>query len=75
MFCTGREFAFIRVHTRLNIDGLPLFQPRTPCAANYSVPTVKFYGQAERAISNGQLNVLPRLHIRPIDVVVFDGPS
>ena len=41
----------------------------------YSVLTVKFYGQAERAISNGQLNALLRLHIRPIDVVVFHGPS
>lgn len=37
--------------------------------------TVKFYGQAERAISNGQLNASPRLHIRPIDVVVYHGPS
>ena len=35
----------------------------------------KFYGQAERAISNGQLNALLRLHIRPINVVVFHGPS
>src|SRR6266498_3629229 len=35
----------------------------------------KFYGQAERAISIGQLNVLLRLHIRPINVVVFHGPS
>ena len=35
----------------------------------------KFYGQAERAISNGQLSELPRLHIRPINVVVFHGPS
>ena len=35
----------------------------------------KFYGQAERAISNGKLNVLLRLHIRPINVVVFHGPS
>ena len=34
----------------------------------------KFYGQAERAISNGKLNVLLRLHIRPINVVVFHGP-
>ena len=34
-----------------------------------------FYGQAERAISNGKLNALLRLHIRPINVVVFDGPS
>ena len=33
------------------------------------------YGQAERAISTGQLNALLRLHIRPINVVVFDGPS
>ena len=30
--------------------------------------------QAERAISIGQLNALPRLHLRPINVVVFDGP-
>ena len=29
--------------------------------------------QACRAISTGQLNVLPRLHLRPIDVVVFHG--
>jgi hypothetical protein len=43
--------------------------------ADHSVSTVKFYGQAERAISNGQLNVLLRLHIRPINVVVFHGPS
>ena len=35
----------------------------------------KLYGQAERAISNGKLNALLRLHIRPINVVVFDGPS
>ena len=33
------------------------------------------YGQAERAIRTSQLNVLPRLHTWPIDVVVFDGPS
>ena len=35
----------------------------------------EFYGQAERAISTGQLNVLLRLHIQPINVVVFHGPS
>ena len=29
--------------------------------------------QAYRAISTGQLHVLPRFHIRPIDVVVFHG--
>lgn len=35
----------------------------------------KFYGQAERAISNGKLNVSLRFHTRPIDVVVYHGPS
>ena len=31
--------------------------------------------QADRAISTGQLNASPRLHIQPIDVVVFHGPQ
>ena len=31
--------------------------------------------QAYRAISTGQLNALLRLHLRPIDVVVFHGPQ
>ncbi len=31
--------------------------------------------QAARAISTGQLNALRRLHLRPINVVVFDGSS
>ena len=31
--------------------------------------------QVERAISTGQLHASPRLHIRPIDVVVFHGSS
>ncbi len=31
--------------------------------------------QAYRTISTGQLNALPRLHLRPIDVVVFHGPQ
>ena len=35
----------------------------------------KFYGQAERAISNGQLNISLCFHIRPIDVIVYHGPS
>jgi hypothetical protein len=29
--------------------------------------------QAKRAISTGKLNALPRLHIRPINVVVYHG--
>ena len=32
-------------------------------------------GEASRAISIARLNVSPRLHLRPIDVVVYDGPS
>ena len=31
--------------------------------------------QACRAISTGQLNALLRVHLRPIDVVVFHGPQ
>ncbi len=31
--------------------------------------------QANRAISTGQLSALLRLHLRPIDVVVFHGPQ
>jgi hypothetical protein len=31
--------------------------------------------QAERAISTGKLRALPRLHTRPINVVVFHGSS
>ena len=31
--------------------------------------------EACRAISTGQLNASPRLHLRPIDVVVFHGPQ
>ena len=35
----------------------------------------KFSDQAARLISTGQLNVLPRLHTRPINEVVFLEPS
>ncbi len=31
--------------------------------------------QVNRAISTGRLNASPRLHPRPIDVVVFHGPQ
>ncbi len=33
------------------------------------------YGQASRAISAGQLHASPRFHTRPINLVVFEGPS
>ena len=32
-------------------------------------------GQAARPISTGQLNASPRLHLRPINLVIFQGPS
>ena len=59
----------IELH-KSNIDGInPLgCLERELCAKS------KFYGQAERAISTGKLNVLLRLHIRPINVIVYHGP-
>ena len=73
-----------RILERLNIDGVALRQakpPAPPWQATkndglsywHGTPCMnsKFYGQAERAISNGKLNVLPRLHIRPIKLVVY----
>ena len=37
--------------------------------------TISESNQAYWAISTGQLNMLPCLHLRPIDVVVFHGPQ
>ena len=42
-------------------------------AVSDSNPVV--YGQASRPISIGQLNALPHLHLRPINLVVSEGPS
>lgn len=36
---------------------------------------VRGIGQAARPISTGKLNVLPRLHLRPINLVVSKGSS
>ena len=33
------------------------------------------HGQAERPISTGQLNTLPCVHLPPINLVVYEGPS
>ena len=49
-------------------------------ASHYVIPRGddelgKFYGQAERPISTGQLHALLRFHLPPIKVVVFDWPS
>ena len=42
-------------------------------ARDLSGPASSGSDQADRAISTGRLNALPRLHLRPIDVVVFHG--
>src|SRR5271154_4534084 len=62
LFGNGNQVPFPK-----NIDG----RYHKLLDAFYSVFTVKFYGQAERAISNGQLSILLHLHIRPINVVVY----
>ena len=38
-------------------------------------PIVKLHGQASRPISTTRLNVLPRLHLWPINLVISEGPS
>ena len=35
---------------------------------------MRLHRQSRRAISTARLSVSPRLHLRPIDVVVFNGP-
>ncbi len=44
-------------------------------AASISSQFASGSDQACRAISTGQLNALLRLHLRPIDVVVYHGPQ
>ena len=45
------------------------------CGCRTSPDTDHESDQANRAISTGRLNASPRLHPRPIDVVVFHGPQ
>ena len=54
----------IRAHVAFGSSG-----PR-PAQAAWAL-----YGQASRAISTGQLHASPRFHTRPINLVVFKGPS
>ncbi len=44
-------------------------------AIDWSSLSITGSNQAYRAISTGQLNALLRLHLRPIDVVVYHGPQ
>ena len=51
-------------------------QPRWGCMLFVSTSlAITGSDQAYRAISTGQLNALLRLHLRPIDVVVYHGPQ
>ena len=52
---------------KLREFGLPTRDSRTK--------SLKERKSVSRAISTARLNVSPRLHLRPIDVVVSDGPS
>src|SRR5438105_3438149 len=41
---------------------------------NSIASTIIIVNPSPRPISTGRLNVLPRLHLRPINVVVYHGP-
>ena len=63
-----------RAHTRLSFAVTDLGS-MTSAGKGTSGPPASGSDQAYRAISTGQLNALLRLHLRPIDVVVFHGPQ
>ena len=60
---------------RLRVFLQPYLWLRQPCGCRTSPDTDHESDQANRAISTGRLNASPRLHPRPIDVVVFHGPQ
>ena len=46
----------------------------SPCGTGWGCPRPSSaWNQADRAISTGPLNALPRLYFRPIDVMVCHG--
>ena len=60
------------VSSEWGMESLPSIR-HSPLPIRYSQLFEYENNQAERAISTGKLNALPRLHIRPINVVVFHG--
>jgi hypothetical protein len=58
-----------RVNFRSGSSRKPTAESRQPHAPS------KFYGQAERAISTGELHALLRFNLQPINQVVYLGPS
>ena len=72
--CACAQKRSVRVTGRLGATGLDLGLRKEPVLPRRRMEKRR-NDQAARAISIGQLNALRRLHLRPIDVVVFDGPS
>src|SRR4051794_17559147 len=48
--------------------------PMARALENSTASTIIIVNPSPRAISTGQLNMLPCLHFRPINVVVYHGP-
>ena len=69
MFCSRYDHQ-TEEETRIQVSTLM-------CAFGSDRPVLAFTGsnQAYRAISTGQLNALLRLHLRPIDEMVYLGPQ
>ena len=63
----------------MGTGGTTWLSPPAKKAAHRNVVTLQerpdARGQAERTISTGQLSTLLYLHLRPINLVVFEGPS
>src|SRR3954463_4359552 len=54
---------------RVSSDGIRREERKVKLSANQII------GQAERPISTGQLNASQRLHLLPINLVIFQGSS
>src|SRR5438270_13891864 len=60
---------------KLNILQTVVLPATSTSRSRFRVHVAKIiYGQASRLISIGKLNASPRLHTRPIDLVIFQEP-
>lgn len=73
--CSGKHGTAGWLSLVLGRDAFGVVSARQPYGYRSAPDTDHESDQANRAISTGQLNALPRLHSRPIDVVVFHGPQ
>ena len=55
--------------------GKPHTRSSSAIAPNLGLERKPIRGQAARPISTGKLNPLRGLHLRPINLVIFQGPS